>query len=165
MGLFPISLSIGVLCGLWFQITQWVPWLAAWVGYAAWASFYYAGGNNDALLKSCAANTAGMVQGAIFFWLWTQVGGGSVVLLSIIIAVYCFVMTMEGNIPLLSAIPGQFVGAAVFFGNLGGGANKGDILATLIHTFVCMMIGNLAGLLSARLPDLFKPKEPEKTAA
>lgn len=157
MGLLPVSISIGVLCALWFQVTVWVPWLMAWVGYAAWASFYYAGGNNEALKKSFAANVAGMVQGAIFFWIWLQVGGGNMILLSLWIGVFCFVMTMEGNIPLLSAIPGQFVGAAVFFGNLG--AHKGDIVATLINTFVCMLIGNLAGILSAKLPDLFKSKE------
>ena len=66
-------------------------------------------------------------------------------------------MTIEGNIPLLSAIPGQFVGGAVFFGNLG--AHKGDIVATLVNTFVIMLIGNFAGILSAKLPDLFKKKE------
>lgn len=162
MGLLPVSISIGVLCGLWFQITQWVPWLIAWVGYAAWASFYYAGGNKDALLKSIAANIAGMTQGAIFFWLWLQFGGGSIILLSVWIGVFCFVMTIEGNIPLLSAIPGQFVGAAVFFGNLG--AHQGDVPTTLINTMVCMVIGNFAGLLSARLPDLFKAK-PEVAGA
>lgn len=157
MGLLPVSISIGVLCGLWFQITQWVPWLIAWVGYAAWASFYYAGGNKEALTKSIAANIAGMTQGALFFWLWLQFGGGSLILLSVWIGVFCFVMTIEGNIPLLSAIPGQFVGAAVFFGNLG--AHEGAIPATLINTMVCMVIGNFAGILSAKLPDLFKAKQ------
>ena len=154
MGLLPVSISIGVLCGLWFQITMWLPWLVAWVGYAAWASFYYAGGDQKALGKSIAANVAGMVQGAVFYWLWTQFGGGNVILLSIWIGVFCFVMTIEGNIPLLTAIPGQFVGAAVYFGNLGG--HKGDIWVTLGNTLVCMLIGNFAGLLSAKLPGLFK---------
>jgi hypothetical protein len=72
-------------------------------------------------------------------------------------------MTIEGNIPILAAIPGQFVGAAVFFGNLGG--HEGDIVLTLVNTFVCMLIGNLAGILSARLPDLFKKKEAEEAPA
>jgi hypothetical protein len=162
MGLLPVSISIGVLCALWFQMTQWVPWLIAWVGYAAWASFYYAGGNKEALLKSIAANIAGMTQGALFFWLWLQFGGGSILLLSLWIGVFCFVMTIEGNIPLLSAIPGQFVGAAVFFGNLG--AHEGDIPTTLINTMVCMVIGNFAGILSAKLPDLFKSK-PQAASA
>ncbi len=157
MALLPVSISIGVLCGIWFHLTVMVPWLVAWVGYAAWASFYYAGGNQEALGKSIAANVAGMVQGALFFWLWVTFGGGNMILLSVWIGLFCFVMTIEGNIPLLSAIPGQFVGAAVFFGNLG--AHKGDIVATLVNTFVCMLIGNLAGILSARLPDLFKKKE------
>ena len=157
MALLPVSISIGVLCGIWFHLTVMVPWLVAWVGYAAWASFYYAGGNQEALGKSIAANVAGMVQGAFFFWLWVTFGGGNMILLSAWIGLFCFVMTIEGNIPLLSAIPGQFVGAAVFFGNLGG--HKGDIVATLVNTFVCMLIGNLAGILSARLPDLFKKKE------
>ena len=163
MGLLPVSISIGVLCALWFQITMWVPWLIAWVGYAAWASFYYAGGDKAALGKSIAANTAGMVQGALFYWLWLKFGGGNVLLLSAWIGLFCFCMTMEGNIPILAAIPGQFVGAAVFFGNLGG--HDGDIVTTLVNTFVCMLIGNLAGILSARLPDFFKKKEAEEAAA
>lgn len=157
MGLLPVSISIGLLCGIWFHITTMVPWLVAWVGYAAWASFYYAGGNAEGLKKSIAANVAGMVQGAIFFWAWTQFGGGSMLVLSIMIGIFCFVMTIEGNIPLLAAIPGQFVGAAVFFGNLGG--HNGEIVTTLVNTFVVMLIGNFAGILSAKLPELFKKKE------
>ena len=159
MALLPVSISIGILCGLWFQITVWNPWLMAWVGYAAWASFYFAGGNKEALPKSIAANFAGMIQGALFFWAWTQIGGGSMIALSIIIGVFCFVMTMEGGIGFLSAIPGQFIGAAAYFGNLG--AHNGDIWATLLNTLVCMLIGNLAGLLSAKLPDMFKKAEAE----
>ncbi len=157
MALLPVSISIGVLCGLWFFITTQVVWLVAWVGYAAWASFYYAGGNKDGLVKSIAANIVGMVQGALFFWSWKELGGGSMVLLSLWIGVFCFVMTIEGNISYLSAIPGQFVGAAVFFGNLG--AHQGDIVLTLVNTAVCMLIGNFAGILSAKLPDMLKKEE------
>ncbi|MEK7375490.1 MAG: DUF1097 domain-containing protein [Thermodesulfobacteriota bacterium] len=157
MALLPVSISIGILTGLWFHITVLIPWLVAWVGFAGWSSFYFSGANNAALPKSIAANTAGMVQGAIFFWLWLTFGAGSMILLSVLIGLYCFIMTMEGGIPLLSAIPGQFAGAAVFFGNLGG--HKGDIVDTLVSTFVCMAIGNLAGILSAKLPELFKKKE------
>jgi hypothetical protein len=157
MKLLPVSISIGILCGLWFHVTVLVPWLVAWVGYAAWASFYYAGGNKEALPKSIAANWVGMIQGALFFYLWTQVGGGSMIALSILIGIFCFVMTMEGSLGLLSAIPGQFVGAAAYFGNLG--AHKGDIWTTLLNTMVCMLIGNLAGLLSAKLPDMFKKQQ------
>lgn len=156
MGLLPVSISIGILCGLWFHGTMLIPWLTAWVGYAAWASFYYAGGDKAALPKSLAANLAGMIQGAVFFFLWVKFGGGSVILLSVWIGIFCFVMTMEGNIGLLSAIPGQFVAAAAYFGNLGKFDN--DIWLTLLNTMVCMVIGNLAGLLSAELPNLFKKK-------
>jgi len=158
MALLPVSISIGILCGLWFQITNWVPWLTAWVGYAAWASFYYAGGDKAALSKSFAANAAGMLQGAIFFYLWVKFGGGSLILLSVWIGIFCFVMTIEGNIGILSAIPGQFVAAAAYFGNLG--KHDGDIWVTLLNTLVCMLIGNLAGLLSAELPKMFKKTEP-----
>lgn len=157
MALLGVSISIGVLCGAWFQITMMQPWLIAWVGYAAWASFYYAGGDVAALPKSIASNGAGMIQGAVFFFIWTQIGGGNVILLSVIIGIFCFVMTFEGNIPILSAIPGQFVGAAVFFGNLGG--HNDDIWLTLLNTAVCMLIGNLAGLLSAKIPELIKGAE------
>ncbi len=162
MALMPISISIGVLCGLWFFITTQVAWLVAWVGYAAWASFYFAGGNKDALSKSIAANLAGMIQGALFFWSWKELGGGSMLLLSAWIGVFCFVMTIEGNIKMLSAIPAQFVGAAVFFGNLG--AHQGLITDTLINTAVCMVIGNCAGILSATAPGWFKAKSEEEAA-
>lgn len=160
MALLPISISIGILTGLWFFITTQVAWLVAWVGFAAWASFYYAGGNEDALLKSYSANLAGMIQGAIFFWLFLNFGGGSMIVLSAIIGFYCFLMTMEANIPLLSAIPGQFVGAAVFFGNFAAHApEKWSLVDVLINTAVCMAIGNIAGLLSAKLPGwVVKPK-------
>jgi hypothetical protein len=157
MKLLPVSISIGILTGIWFEITVLIPWLVAWVGFAGWSSFYYAGADNAALTKSIAANVAGMVQGAIFFWLWVTFGAGSMILLSTIIGIYCFIMTMEGNFGLLSAIPGQFAGAAVYFGNLGG--HKGDIVDTLVSTFVCMVIGNLAGILSAKLPAMFAKKE------
>ena len=93
MALLPISISIGVLCGLWFHVTVLVPWLVAWVGYAAWASFYYAGGDAEALPKSIAANFAGMIQGALFFFLWTKIGGGSMIVLSIMIGIFCFVLS------------------------------------------------------------------------
>lgn len=153
MSLLPVSISIGVLCALWFQITVWVSWFKAWVGYAAWASFYFSGGNQKALYKSIAGNLAGMLQGALFYWLWLKFGSGNMILLSIWIGVFCFLMTIEGNISLLSAIPAQFVGAAVFFGNLT--AHNGDIALTLSNTMVCMVIGNFAGLLSASLPKMF----------
>ncbi|MFH1138258.1 MAG: DUF1097 domain-containing protein [Pseudomonadota bacterium] len=157
-GLLPVSISIGILTALWFEITNQIPWLAAWIGFAAWASYYYAGGDTKALPKSYLANLAGMVQGAIFFWLWVGYGGGNLQVLSVIIGIFCFVMTMEGASGLLSAIPGQFVGAAVFFGNLG--LHKGDIWETLLHTAVCMLCGNLFGILSAKAPGWFQKKEP-----
>lgn len=162
MALLPVALSIGVLCGVWFQITVMQPWLIAWVGYAGWSSFYYAGGDTAALKKSLAANIAGMTQGAIFFFLWTKVGGGNLLALSAIIGVYCFVMTIEGNIPLLATIPGQFAGAAVYFGNLG--AHDGAIWVALLSTLVCMTIGNFFGILSAKLPELFTKKKEEAPA-
>jgi hypothetical protein len=70
-------------------------------------------------------------------------------------------MTIEGNISLLSAIPGRFVGAAVFFGNPGG--HRGDIVLTVVNTAACMLIGSLAGILSAKLPEWFKPREEVAT--
>ena len=163
MALLPVSISIGILCGLWFQITMWVPWLIGWVGYCGWASFYYAGGDKDALPKSLAANLAGMIQGALFFFVWQQIGGGSLIVLSILIGIFCFVMTMEGNIAFLSAIPGQFVGAAAYFGNLANAAapaHEGNMWLALVSTAVCIAIGNFAGLLSAKLPEMVKKPEP-----
>jgi hypothetical protein len=110
-------------------------------------------------VKSIAANGAGMVQGAVFSWLWIQFGGASAILGFIGIGVFSAVMTIDGDIPLLAAIPGQFARAAVCFGNLG--RQKGDIRVTLANTPVCMLIGNSAGTLSAKLPGLFKQQKAQ----
>ena len=98
------------------EITVIFPWLLAWVGYAAWVSFFYAGGDQKGFTNSLVANVAGMVQCAIFFWLWTKFGGGNL------------------------------------------SVHNGDIWGALLNAFVCMLIGNCAGLLSA-MPDLFVKKQ------
>jgi hypothetical protein len=162
MALLPASIVIGILCGVWFHFTVLVPWFIAWVGFASMASFYYAGADAPALKKSVAANIAGMLQGAVFFFVWTKIGGGSMILLSVIIALLCFVMTFEGNIGLLVAIPGQFVGASVFFGNLGG--HNGEIWVTLANTAACMILGNLLAMLMVVVTGAVSKteEEPEK---
>ncbi|MBF0529359.1 MAG: DUF1097 domain-containing protein, partial [Deltaproteobacteria bacterium] len=123
-----------------------------------WASYYYAGGDTKALHKSYIANVAGMLQGAIFLVIFGAIGGGSMHVLAILIGIYCFIMTMEGAIGLLSTIPGQFLGAAVYFGNLSAGAtvHKGDIWYAMAHTAVIMLIGNLFGIVSAKAPGWFQ---------
>ena len=59
MALLPVSISIGILCGLWFQITVWNPWLIAWVDTRRGPVFTMRAGNKEALPKSIAANFAG----------------------------------------------------------------------------------------------------------
>jgi hypothetical protein len=81
------------------------------------------------------------------------------IFLSVIIGVLCFLMTFEGNIALLSAIPGQFVGASGFFGNLCG--HDGAIWATRVSTFVCMLIGNLFGIVSVKITNMVSKKTEE----
>lgn len=133
-GFSPLVCRLGGLC---------------WLG-----QLFYAGGDKNALMKSIPANIAGMVQGAFFFWFWMNFGGGSLVLLALVVGIFSFLMVMEANISLLSVIPGQFLGVAAFIGNLSG--HKSEIVPTLVSSFVCVLIGNFAGIISAKLPELFK---------
>jgi hypothetical protein len=53
-------------------------------------------------------------------------------------------VSIKGNFPFLSAIPGGYVGSAVILGK--PRVHQGDIVITLVNACVCMLIGNLAGI-------------------
>jgi hypothetical protein len=121
--LIALGISIGVLAGLftWFAgtvtaIGGWTTPFIVWVGFAAWACFYAAGGRRPGLVKTLAAN----VVGAVWGWLIVQAvahTSSSALVLGAFVAVAAFAMCVQAAWSVLAFIPGAFVGAASYFGN------------------------------------------------
>ena len=124
--LIALGISIGVLAGLWTvlaltitSIGDWQAPLVVWIGFAAWATFYAAGGRVPGLTKALGSNISGLLWGYALLWAATQVSQGSAVVLGLFVALAAFGMCVQAAVPLLAFIPGAFVGAAAFFGSGG----------------------------------------------
>ena len=160
--LVALGISIGVLAGLWTVLALSVPaiggWeapLVVWIGFAAWATFYAAGGGTTGLTKSLASNVSGLLWGFVLLWAATVVLEGSVWVLGLFVALAAFGMCVQATVPLLAFIPGAFVGAAAYFGNAG----------VFWSTLVSLVAGALLAYASERLGDLVEKVLPARRAA
>ena len=115
-----------MLAGLWTVIAlsvtsigAWEAPLVVWIGFAAWATFYAAGGRLPGLSKALGSNVSGLLWGFALLWAATRVAEGSAVVLGVFVALAAFGMCVQAAVPVLAFIPGAFVGAAAFFGNGG----------------------------------------------
>lgn len=151
--LIALGISIGVLAGLftWVSLTvthigSWQAPLVVWVGFAAWACFYAAGGRTGGLVKAVASNASGLVWGWLIVWAAGHVLAGSAAVLGLFVAIAAFGMCMQAAVPPLAFIPGAFVGAAAFFGN-----------ATVFWaTLVSLVAGALLAYASELLADVIE---------
>nr|WP_294693607.1 DUF1097 domain-containing protein [uncultured Friedmanniella sp.] len=124
--LIALGISIGVLAGLWTVFALSIPSLGGyanpfvvWIGFAAWAVFYAAGGRIPGLTKTLGSTISGLLWGFALLWAATQVSEGSAVVLGVFVALAAFGMCVQAAVPLLAFIPGAFIGAAAYFGNAG----------------------------------------------
>lgn len=149
--LIALGVSIGVLAGIFTWIGEFVDQVGsveapfvAWVGFAAWACFYGAGGQATGLLKTLGANISGLAWGVLIVWAAVQLGSGSAVALALCVAVGAFGMCAQAFWAPLSFIPGAFVGAAFYFGN-----------GTLVlSTLISLVAGALLAYVSEVVGDL-----------
>lgn len=111
-----IGVSIGVLAGIWTQLSGMLG-LMTWVAFIAWA-LYFATGTKLAGAKTTLASTLSGV-----FWAWlTVLALGFVAFpgaLAVLVGVLALVLCLQAAVPLVAYIPGSFIGAAVYFGTLG----------------------------------------------
>ena len=150
--LVALGISIGVLIAAWVYVAVGMPELGliVWAGIIAWATFYAAGGGIEGLKKSVASNLAGNFWAAIALYVFNMMGGGNVVVLAIIFGIVAFIFCLQAKIPLLSFIPGAFLGAATWVGvDVAGAANDGGLLdAADIMIPVSMVVGAVLGYIS-----------------
>jgi hypothetical protein len=160
--LIALGISIGVLAGLWTvlalsvtAIGAWTAPLVVWIGFAAWATFYAAGGRVPGLTKALGSNISGLLWGFVLLWVATRLAPGSAVVLGIFVAVAAFGMCVQAAVPLLAFIPGAFIGAACFFGNGG----------VFWSTLVSLVAGALLAYASELLGDVIEKALPGGSAA
>jgi hypothetical protein len=164
--LIALGISIGVLAGLftWFAgtvtaIGGWTTPFIVWVGFAAWACFYAAGGRRPGLVKTLAAN----VVGAVWGWLIVQAvahTSSSALVLGAFVAVAAFAMCVQAAWSPLGFIPGAFVGAASFFGT--GGlfwSTVASLVLGVLLAYVSELLGDVIErtLLHAPVPAVEQP--------
>lgn len=158
--LIALGISIGVLAGLWTVLALSVPslggWqapLVVWIGFAAWATFYAAGGRVPGLTRALGSNLSGLLWGFALLWAATRVSEGSAVVLGVFVAVAAFGMCVQAAWPPLAFIPGAFVGAAAFFGNSGiFWATAASLVAGALLAYASEILADVIekGLLSRR---------------
>lgn len=147
MQLFPLSLSIGILAGIWTYVSM-VFGILTWPTFVGWAIFFFLGGNKEALAKAFPPVIAGLVLGYLTVVANTALTGNTLVL-SALVAILAFIMTFMMNIPLLAAAPAAFAATATFFG-------VGDPVKAAIP----LVIGLCLGYISVWLPDKMAKSSP-----
>lgn len=146
-GYLGIGVSIGILAGIWTQISS-MSGLMTWVGFIAWALYFATGTKLDGVRTTLASTVSGV------FWAWLTVQAlGTVTFagaLAVFVGVLALVLCLQAAVPLLSYIPGAFIGAALYFGTLAA-----DPAPAVWLTAVTLVIGVafafLSDLLGARI--------------
>ncbi|WP_282948900.1 DUF1097 domain-containing protein [Cellulomonas endometrii] len=111
--LVPLALSVGVLAGIWTQVSSELGWVT-WVGFLSWAAYFAAGAGHDGLRRTVPATLAGAVVG----WLIVELSGvlsfpGG---LALAVALGAFVMCVQAGWGVLGFVPGAFIGCSAYFG-------------------------------------------------
>jgi len=137
-----VGISVGVLAGLWTQVSIELT-LVTWVAFVAWATFFAAGGGREGFTKGLAANLSGVAWAWVASQVLEQATFTGAVALAV--TVLAFVLCVQAALPLLSFIPGAFVGTAVFFGT------SFDLAGTVLALVVGAGLGWLSEVLAARI--------------
>jgi uncharacterized protein DUF1097 len=111
-----ISLSVGLLSGLWALISSSLG-LLTWVGFIGCTSYYASGGKKDGLKKSVMANMTGILWAMSIILLSKYIGGSYTG--AIMTGIFSFVMCIQSKIKSLAFIPGTFCGSCAVFGSNG----------------------------------------------
>lgn len=137
-----VGVSVGVLAGLWTQVSIELA-LITWVAFIAWATFFAAGGGREGFTKGLAANLSGVAwaYGASLFLERATFSGA----VALAVTVLAFVLCVQAALPLLSFIPGAFVGTAAFFGT------AFDLGGTLLALVIGAGLGWLSAVLAAKI--------------
>lgn len=154
--LIGIGIAVGVLAGLWTQASIELG-LITWVAFTAWATFFAAGGGKDGVVQGLAANLSGVAWAYLASLFLEQATWNGAV--AVAVTVLGVVLCLQAALPLLSFIPGAFIGTAVFFGT------GFDLDGTIVALVAGSALGIVSAVLGARLQRLVDGRAPEPAAA
>ena len=143
--LVALAVSIGVLIAAWTYVALGPAALPVWAGIVAWGCFFAAGGKTAGLTKTIASNLSGVLWAFIALQAANSFGAGNLPVLSVCVGVAALFMVLQAKIPLLSFIPGAFLGAATAV-SVVVGAN-----GTWTRTIIALVVGALLGYVSEAL--------------
>lgn len=152
-----LGITIGILIAIWTYICLGYPdlGLIVWAGIIAWGAFYAAGGGTLGLQRTIAAHLSGNFWAFLALLIVGQVGGGTPVV-ALLVGVIAFIMCVQANVPLLSFIPGAFMGAATWVGAGGGGSlNRASLMIP-----ISMILGAILGYISEALGKKLAARAP-----
>lgn len=170
--LLALSLSIGVLGGIWALAALNAPaYLLVWAGFIAWGCFFHTGGDQKALVKTICGNVYGIIIAwiALLIIRYVAVPLPAMVWPAIVVGVTVFLLVIVSRIDQLSAVPANVYGyAAAVAWSLSApsvaGATPGvpgtgpmysltspSFANPLVIVIVSMVIGAVAGYISAQV--------------
>jgi hypothetical protein len=138
-----------VLASAWTYFTVAVPslHLLAWAGFTGWASHFAVGGGPTGLTKALASNVVGAIWALIALNVYRGLGGGSALLIGVLVGIIAFFMVIQAKLDLLSFIPGAFLGAGTWFGGTAG-RDGAALTAANLAVIASMVIGAFLGYLN-----------------
>ena len=137
-----------------------VPWtygfvagldLPLWPAFIAAATYYAAGRGGQAFVRGYSSNLVGIGYGAATVAIVDGAGGGSVLLLSLVVGGFMLLASLHEAVSVLSFTPGGFFGYATLFSvHAAGVATHGidGVGGEAVITAVSMLIGAAIGLLT-----------------
>jgi len=144
--LFALSLTTGVLCGIWILIGTALN-IPTWIGFAGCTAFFAAGGNkNNGVKKALFSTLSGVLWASLIIQLGkffpSEYAG------AFITAVITFAMCIQGGIKLFTFIPGTFVGSfSTFAGNGQVHLIIQGLILGIILGFLCDLTGEKLGFI------------------
>lgn len=154
--LVALGISIGLLIAGWTYVALGPAALPVWAGIVAWGCFFAAGGKTTGLTKTVASNLSGVFWAFVALYVNGSAAGGTG-LLAVLVGVIALLMVVQAKIPLLSFIPGAFLGAATAVSVVVGA--EGKFPHPWVKTAIALIIGAVLGFLSEMLAGMFsRPK-------
>lgn len=145
-----MSLSIGLVAGLWFFIASSFG-LQPWPAYIGWSVFFWEGANLEAMKRGFPAIMLGAVLGYITFWAIGTLGTLTTPMLivaSLFVCLLAFTMAIAQTFKIFTVASATFIGASHYFALRGYIHNP--LEAFLTAAFVTS-IGLVLGIISVKL--------------
>jgi hypothetical protein len=150
-----IGIMGGIATSIWLQLAlDGGVTFVIWVTFVAWASFYAAGGGQEGLMKSTAANIWGSLVACASLFAFTKMTGMNQPLAAgLCVGIAIVVLILGANVPALGFIPGQVFGYAPTAGLFVTGyavAYEASIVKLFLAAVVSLVIGNVLGFISEK---------------